>query len=240
MGTMPPIDELTILVPVDVSDPDPPELEVLDLLDPLEVVLLGYFPVPDQAEPALIKSEYEDEAESRLLDLAAGRPDLTEVLVFTHDREATVDRVADQYDCDAVLSVRPADRIDRVLLPLRGEVNLERIVSVTARLLQASDATVTLFHSVAEDADESYGEFLLQGATDRLVDLGVDEDRVDWELSESGDPQAEIVQLGGEYDIVVLGESEPSLTDRIIGRVLSHVVDELASPALIVRDTDDG
>ena len=240
MGTMPPIDELTILVPVDVSDPDPPELEVLDLLDPLEVVLLGYFPVPDQAEPALIKSEYEDEAESRLLDLAAGRPDLTEVLVFTHDREATVDRVADQYDCDAVLSVRPADRIDRVLLPLRGEVNLERIVSVTARLLQASDATVTLFHSVAEDADESYGEFLLQGATDRLVEYGIDEERVDWQLSESGDPQAEIVQLGEEYDIVVLGESEPSLTDRIIGRVLSHVVDELASPALIVRDTDDG
>jgi nucleotide-binding universal stress UspA family protein len=234
---MPPIDELTILVPVDISDPDPPRLGIVDLLDPLEVVLLGYFPVPDQAEPALIKGEYEDEAESRLLDLAAGR-DLTEVLVFTHDREATIDRVADQYDCDAVLSVRDADEIDRVLVPLRGDVNIERIVSVTARLLRASDATVTLFHSVAEDADESYGEFLLRGATDRLVEFGIDEERVDWELSESGDPQAEIVQLGADYDIVVLGESEPSLRDRIIGRVLSHVVDELASPALIVRDTE--
>jgi len=234
---MAPIDELTILVPVDLSDPDPPRLGVVDLLDPLEVVLLGYFPVPDQAEPALIRGEYEDEAQSRLRDLVAGR-DLTEVLVFTHDREATIDRVADQYDCDAVLSVREANEIDRVLVPLRGDVNVERIVSVTARLLQASDATVTLFHSVAEDADESYGEFLLRGATDRLVELGIDEERVDWELSESGDRKAEIVQLGDEYDIVVLGESEPSLRDRIIGRVLSHVVDELTSPALIVRETE--
>jgi len=237
---MAPIDELRILVPVDVSDPDPTRLGVLDLLDPLEVVLLGYFPVPDQAEPALIRSEYEDEAESRLRDVAGGRSDLTEVLVFTHDRETTIDRVADQYDCDAVLSVREIDDIGRILVPLRGDVNIERIVSVTARLLQASDATVTLFHSVAEDADESYGEFLLRGATDRLVEFGIDEARVDWEFSESGDPQAEIVQLGGEYDIVVLGESEPSLGDRIIGRVLSHVVDELESPALIVRDTEPG
>ncbi|MFC6864800.1 universal stress protein [Halomicroarcula sp. GCM10025817] len=234
---MPPIDELTILVPVDVSD-EPPALDILDVLSPLEVVLLGYFPVPDQAEPALIKDEYEAEAEARLVDVAGGRPDLTEVLVFTHDREATIDRVADQYDCDAVLAPGAVTEIERVLVPIRGDVNLERIISVTARLLEATGATVTLFHSVTEDADESYGEFLLRGATDRLEEFGVDEERVSWELSAEGDPSQEIVDLGNEFDIVVLGESEPSLRERIIGDVLSHVVDDLESPALIVRDTE--
>jgi nucleotide-binding universal stress UspA family protein len=234
---MPPIDELTILVPVDVSD-EPPALDVLDVLSPLEVVLLGYFPVPDQAEPALIKAEYEAEAESRLVDIADGRPDLTEVLVFTHDREATIDRVAEQYDCDAVLAPGAVREIDRVLVPIRGDVNLERIISVTARLLEASGATVTLFHSVTEDADESYGEFLLRGATDRLEEFGIDEARVTWELSEGGTPSQEIVDLGDEFDIVVLGESEPSLRERIIGDVLSQIVDDLESPALIVRDTE--
>ncbi|MFC7028742.1 universal stress protein [Halomicroarcula sp. GCM10025324] len=235
---MPPIDELTILVPVDISVADPPGLDIIDHLEPLEVVLLGYFPVPDQAEPALIKDEYEDEAESRLVAIAEGRPDLTEVLVFTHDREATIDRVADQYGCDAVLAPGAVTDIGRVLVPIRGDVNLDRIISVTARLIEASDATVTLFHSVSADADESYGEFLLRGATERLEEFGIDEDRVDWELSEGGNPSQEIIDLGNEFDIVVLGESEPSLVDRIIGDVLSRIVDDLESPALIVRDTE--
>ena len=235
---MPPTDELTVLVPVDISASETPPLEVIDQLGPSRVVLLGYFPVPRQAEPALIKDEYEADAEARLLEIAEGRPDLTEVLVFTHDREATIDRVADQYDCDAVLSTGEVDTIERVLVPVRGDVNLERIVSVVAGLLDVSGATATLFHAVAEGADPSQGEFLLRGAVDRLADYGIDESRVDWRLGEGGDPSAEIVALGGEYDLLVLGETEPSLVDRIIGDLLSRIVENVERPVLIVRDVE--
>jgi nucleotide-binding universal stress UspA family protein len=203
------------------------------------VVLLGYFPVPTQAEPALIKHEYEAEAEARLREAAEGRPDLTEVLVFTHDRAATLDRVADEYDCDAVLTtgdVDDLDTIDRVLVPLRGDANLERIVSVVAGLLGVSDATATLFHSTVEGAAASGGEFLLRGANDRLVELGVDPGRLDSRLDAGGDTRADIVALGREYDIVVLGETEPSLRERVLGDFLSGTVDELDRPALVVRD----
>jgi hypothetical protein len=234
---MPPIDELTVLVPVDVSNPETPPLGAIDLLSPSRVVVLGYFPVPVQAEPALIREEYESEAEARLEEIAAGRPDLTEVLVFTHDREATIDRVADQYDCDAVLAAERVDSIDRILVPLRGDVNLERIVSVVAGLLDASDATATLFHSADEAAAASQGEFLLRGAVDRVTDYGIDESRVDWRQG-AGDASAEIAELAGEYDLVVLGETEPSLVDRIIGDVLSRIVDDVERPALIVRGVE--
>jgi nucleotide-binding universal stress UspA family protein len=235
---MPPVDELNVLVPVDVSEPETPPLEVVDLLGPSRVVLLGYFPVPRQAEPALIKDEYEADAEGRLREIAEGRPDLTEVLVFTHDREATIDRVADQYDCDAVLSTGHVDELERILVPLRGDANLERIVSVVASLLDVSGATATLFHAVAEGADPSQGEFLLRGAVDRLADYGIDEGRVDGRLGEGGDPSAEIAALGNEYDLVVLGETEPSLVDRIIGDLLSRIVENVDRPALIVRDVE--
>jgi nucleotide-binding universal stress UspA family protein len=235
---MPPLEELTILVPVDISEPDPPSLGIVDLLGPIDVVLLGYFPVPVQAEPALIRDEYEADAEARLVELAEGHPELTEVLVFTHDRRATVDRVAEEYDCDAVLTAGDVERIDRILVPIRGDVNLERIVSVVAGLLAAGDATATLFHAIGEDTDRSQGEFLLRGAVDRFVDLGTDADRIDSQLSRGGDPRAEIVDLAGEYDIVVLGETEPSLRERIIGDVLSRIVDDVDVPALIVRDVE--
>lgn len=235
---MPPIGDLTILVPVDISEPEPPALEVLDLLRPFEVVLLGYFPVPDQAEPALIKDEYESKAAARLDDIADGRGDVTEILVFTHDPEATIDRVADQYDCDVVLSGGDTDEIDRILVPIRGDVNLERIDSVVAGLLRGSDATATFFHSVDEDDESSQGEFLLRGTVERLTEYGIEEDRIDWRLSEGGGPRADIVELSGDYDLVVLGETEPSLRERIIGDFLSRIIDEVEVPALIVRDVE--
>jgi nucleotide-binding universal stress UspA family protein len=230
--------DLRILIPVDVSEADLPPLDVLDHLGAVEVVLLGYFLVPDQAEPALIRDQYGSEAADRLDAVAAEHGCSTEVLVFTHDREATIDRIADEYDCKAVLTAGRTTVVDRVLVPLRGDVNLDRVLAVVADLLLAGDESATLFHSVAEDADPGQGELLLRGAVDRLVEYGVDRDRVDWRLSEGGDPATDIVELGDEYDLVVLGETEPSLRDRIIGDVLSTVVDALDVPALIVRDVE--
>lgn len=235
---MPPIGDLTILVPLDISEADPPPLEVLDLLRPFEVVLLGYFPVPDQAEPALIKHEYEAEAAARLDGLSEGRGEMTEVLVFTHDREATIDRVAAEYDCDAVLTVGKATEINRILVPVRGDANLERIVSVAAGLLDGSDATLTLFHSVDDDTEPTQGEFLLRGTVERLTEYGIDEERIDRQLSEDGDFHSNILGLVDAYDLILLGESEPSLRERIIGDVLSRIIDDIEIPALIVRNVE--
>jgi nucleotide-binding universal stress UspA family protein len=232
------IDDLKILVPVDISGDESPTLDVIDHLGAVEVVLLGYFPVPDQAEPALLRDQYGPEAADRLDAVADEHGSPPEVLVFTHDREATIDRVADEYDCNAVLTAGRSTDVDRILVPLRGDVNLDRILAVVADLLLAGDETATLFHSVAEDADPSQGELLLMGAEDRLVEYGVDRDRVDWQLAEGGDPLSDIVELGAAYDLVVLGETEPSLRERIIGDVLSSIVDALEAPALIVRDVE--
>jgi nucleotide-binding universal stress UspA family protein len=137
-----------------------------------------------------------------------------------------------------VLTGGRSTTVDRVLVPLRGDPNLDRILGVVADLLLAGDETATLFNSVPEDTDPSQGELLLMGAVDRLVEYGVDRDRLDWRLGEGGDPQTDIVELGREYDLVVLGETEPSLRERIIGDVLSGIVDALEPPALIVRDVE--
>jgi nucleotide-binding universal stress UspA family protein len=233
--TVPHAGGLTILVPVDVSVEDPPDLDVIDHLGAVEVVLLGYFPVPDQAEPALLRDQHGTAAAARLDAVAAAHGDPADVLVFTHDREASIDRIAEEYGCDAVLTGGQTTTVERVLVPLRGDVNLDRILTVVGDLLLAGEETATLFHSVAEDADPTQAELLLTGAVDWLADHGVDRDRVDWTLSEGGDPQTDIVDQAVTYDLVVLGETEPSLRERIIGDVLSAIVDDLAPPALVVR-----
>lgn len=95
----------TILVPVDVSNTEPPDQVILDLLRPVNLVVLGYYPVPKQTAPAHLKEDHEEEAAARLDNIvqkfAAGDHDVESVLVFTKEREDTIDRIADQYECDA-------------------------------------------------------------------------------------------------------------------------------------------
>jgi len=234
----------TILVPVDVSDDGPPTQPLIDLCRSVEVVLLGYYPVPDQAAPAQLRQDHESDAKAVLEGIAelfsASGIDVRDVLVFTHDREDTIDRVANEYGCDAVLTLSEVERIERVLVPVRGDTNLERIVSLLAGVMRTSDASITFFHSVAEDSDPSHGEFLVRGAVDQLDEAGIDRERIDWQLSDEESPHDEIIELAQEYDLLVLGETKPSLRERILGTVPSRIVDEVDKPAFIVRDVGQG
>jgi nucleotide-binding universal stress UspA family protein len=242
MRCMPLSGDSTILVPVDVSGDDPPAQSLIDLCRSVEVVLLGYYPVPDQVTPAQLKQDHESDATATLEAIAdefrTSGIEVTDVLVFTHDREDTIDRVANEYGCDAVLTVGEAGRIERVLVPVRGDTNLEQIVSLLADVMRTNDVSITFFHSVVEDSDPSHGEFLVRGAVDRLDEAGIDRERIDWQLSDEESPHDEIIELAREYDLLVLGETKPSLRERILGTVPSRVVDEVDRPAFIVRDID--
>ena len=232
----------SILVPVDVSGDNLPAQPLVDLCRSVDVVLLGYYPVPDQVAPAQLRQDHESEATATLAEMAdelrANGIDVTDVLVFTHDRTDTIDRVANEHGCDAVLTPSEVERIERVLVPVRGDTNLERIVSLLAGIMRMSDVSVTFFHSVAEDSDPSHGEFLVRGAVDRLDEAGIQRERIDWQLSDEESPHDEIIELAREYDLLVLGETKPSLGERILGTVPTRIVDEVNKPAFIVRDVD--
>lgn len=232
----------TILVPVDVSSTAALDGALVDLLHPLRVVLLGYYPVPDQTAPEQLREEYETEARDRLEGFAddfAERGGAAEaVLVFTRDRGASVDRLSIEYACDAVLVPGEFDGMSRILVPLRGDPNLERIVWFVGELLRETDAAVTLYHAVTTEEDASESEFILRGVADRLREDGIARDRIQWEQSETDSPAAEIVRLAADHDIVVIGESEPSLRERILGDTPARIIDRTGRPVLVVRARD--
>jgi len=227
---------LTVLIPVDVSGEVSVSPGMREIVGDETVVLLGYYPVPEQAAPAQTREKEEAVADRRLAALAERFDDPTTVLVFTGDQDETVDRVANEHDCDAVLTPGGAvpDRVGRILVALRGETNLGRIVSVVGDLLADSGAGVTLFHTETESSD--LGEFVLREAADQLAETGVTRDRVDWHLAAGSDATTEIVDIAGEYDLVVLGESKPSLRERIFGAVPGDVTEHIDRPTLVVRD----
>ena len=229
----------TILVPVDVSEPATPARGLVELLHPLRIVLLGYYPVPDQTTPDQFQQEHGEEAAADLDRIAEPFVDreatVESIVVFTRDRSKTIDRIANEYDCDAVLTTGDVDALTDVLVPLKGDVNLDRIVTFVGELLGENDASVMLFHAATDEEDAEQSEFILRGVADRLTEIGIDEDRIDWSLAETNTPEAEIVAVSAAYDLVVIGESEPSLKDRILGDVPTGIIDRVDSPVLVVR-----
>lgn len=235
----PTLSEPTILVPFDASDPDPPSPSLVELLGAHRVVALGYWPVPDQSSTDQLRTEYGDEAE-RVTDevaarFAAGGAGADAVVAFTHDRSETISRVAAARDADAVLTPGAIEGdVERVLAPIRGEGNLERIVSFLEALLRGSDAALTLLN-VPEDDGDDRGEFLLRGVRDRLVADGIDADRVGWRREPAASAGDAIVDAAADHDVVVVGETEPSLRERLLGDVSDRVIEATPRPVLVVR-----
>lgn len=232
----------TILVPIDLSSEERPPPELLALLDPAEIVLVGWYPVPDQTALEQMQDEHGAAAIDRIETLAAEFPDkgtsVETLVVFTHDRGETVDRVAEEYGCEAVLVPRDLETVDRILVPIRGEVNLGAILSFVGSLLDESSASVTLFHAVSEDEESGVGEVLLRGAKAELIDDGVDSERIETVVSSSGEPVERIVEASGEHDVLIIGETEPSLVESILGDIPTRIIDRVERPVLVVRSVD--
>lgn len=231
-----------VLVTLELPDSDPVPAVLVDTLASMEVVVLGHYGLPEQTPPSAGRDQFEADASAELDDLArpladAGVP-VTTRLVFGKARDKTINRVAVEEDCDVILTPGRADALERVAVPLRGEANADRILSFTGELLAATDASVTLFHTV-DASDRLPGEELLANAADRLVDTGVARDRISRQLSEDEDVERCIVELGEEFDLLVLGETEPSLRHRIFGSVPAQVTADTENPAFVVRNIEE-
>jgi Universal stress protein family. len=137
-----------------------------------------------------------------------------------------------------ILTSGDADKITQVLLPVRGERNFDRILSFSEELLTATEATVTLFH-MGEDSDQVPGEKILSDATDQLIQAGIDSDRITQRLSEDDDTTQTIIDLAESFDALILGETEPSLRDQILGNVPAQVTIDTDNPAFVVRDAEE-
>ena len=233
----------TILVPVDVSSLPHLDADLVELLSSLRIILLGYYPVPDQVAPEQLREEFEANASAQIESIAADFVDrggeVEPILVFTRDRGASIDRIAIEYRCDAVLSLGEFAGISNILVPLRGDPNLKQIVYFIGELLPETKAAVTLYHAITPGEDGTESELILRGVADRLREDGVAAERITWLQSETDAPAKEIVRMAADHDIVVIGESEPTLRKRILGDVPTRIIDQTGRPVLVVRSTED-
>ena len=201
------------------------------------LVLLGYPVLPDQTPVGQARMGFEEQAQSKLADLAGAFEQGASVetrLVFIHEADKTVRRVAAETDSTAVLLPNPTSAVERILAAVRGAVPVERITTLGAALA-GGDVELTVFHVGADPAAQDVGRQLLRAAADLLVDAGVGPDSIRQESVVSDAPIRAIAERAGDYDLVVMGESDPTLLERIFGAETEQVAALSVEPVLVVR-----
>ncbi len=233
----------SILVDVELPAPTPLPEELVAALAPLRVVLVGWYPVPEQTTPAQARDQFEEEAQSALDVVArrfeaAGAEAVASRLVFTGDKFDTFTRISTEEACDAVLIPGPIEHLRRLLVPLRGLENARHILPFVADLVRGSSGTtdVTLLHVLEEGEVEGTAQKELLGpAVKQLAAHGVDTELVERRVLATDDPARSIVKVAGHYDLVVLGETQPSVRSILFGTVPERIVQAGNLPVVVVR-----
>lgn len=237
-GTDP--EKLEILVAVDVPAPEQISQLLIELQRPLKVCLLGTYSVPEQTAPEQAREQHGELAGSALEEVAdAFRASGVEVeteLVFTPDVLDSVERTAVERGCHAILLLEPAYQMERILAALRPGPLATRIARLLAELLRGTDLGATLLHVMDEDDDPDRGRRELERLERELIEEGgVAAEQVETRLEVDDDPEKVVAEAADGHDVVLIGETEPSLRDTVLGDFARRLSDDTDTPVIVVR-----
>ena len=221
-----------VLLPLAVLEGETVSLGLLRLLGTVDVTVLGYYVPPDQTSAAQARNQFGERARSTLDDViqefqqAGG--DAEYRLVFTHDRQQTIRRVAEDIDARAIVTTGATGNVDRLLVSLSGDVDVEGILSFVRELIGDRRIAVTL---LATGRNTDTVQLRLDEAESRLSAAGIDVTT----QRKTGAAFTAIVDTVSGHDAVVIGEDGPSLSSLVFGDEPARIAATTVSPVLVVR-----
>ena len=221
-----------VLVPVEILAGETVSSGLMELLATVDVTVLGYHVLPEQTPPDQARSQFEERATAALDDLseefrsAGGAADHR--LVFTHDREQTVTRIADDVGARAFAIPGVTGDVDSLLVSLSGDVAVNRLLDFVTELIGDRDIGVTLL--LAGDATDGADDRLESAAT-QLRDAGIGVETA----TASGSPFESLMDAVPDHDAIVMGQAAPSLRSLVFGDEAERVAEASVGPVLVVR-----
>jgi nucleotide-binding universal stress UspA family protein len=232
-------DRPTVLVPVRVLEGEAIPEGVPELLAHGHVILLGYHVIPEQTAPGQAQLQWEDQARERLGELEQLFLDegatVEPRLVFTHNAQQTFDRQIHEHEAIAVLVPDAVVDLEEVLVPVRGTVGSDRLAQVVGGLFAETDVGVTLLHVADDEETDEDATTLLDAIASALVDLGVAESAIETRVERDVEPLDAIVEASQDADVVVMGESDPTLATYFFGMPATQVNEQFLGPVLVVQ-----
>jgi nucleotide-binding universal stress UspA family protein len=234
-----------VLVTVDLSNPGWENLEPVELLSSVDVLLLGLYQITDQVSPEQAREQFQEEAEQNIEELRERfnqfGVDVETRLVFCVNFAEAIDRVADEENCNAILTWNEKISFSRIGVFVRAEDRSSHLMDSVASLMADQEQTISLIHYIQEDSEEIERErrTVLENDKEYLVDRGIDQDQVEIILETVDDVNEKMVEVLNSYDAIVMGETEPTVASRIFGTRHELIQENTAGPILIVRGSHE-
>lgn len=228
-----------ILIYVDCSEDIEYERIPIELFSSLDVILLGIYPVSDQATPEQTRDNFGGKAEETV-QLAVDHFSLSDVdpetmVKFTSEPVETMNDVASDSDCDAILTPGEFDGLERILIPVKGTEDAGAMTTFICDLLEGSPKNVTLVGFVTDEAEEPDHHSHLEQFEDDLVSGGLEDGKIEIRTKIVDDVEHALIKEIDQYDLAILGESEPELRDVVVGNVHENVLDSTVVPLITIR-----
>lgn len=227
-----------VLVPLRVMEGQAIDEELAALLSPVEVALLGYHEVPEQTAPSQMRQQFERQAQKALDAVIETLTDegatVEKRLVFTHDAEQSIDRVADEVGATALLLPNPTPPVASILVPVRGEMDAERIAQFIANIRDDRPIDITVLAATREGRQKA-AKACAESTIDHLRALGVPDHALSVEAVQSLTPGEAIIDAAIDHDATILHQQSPSWRSIVFGELSERVAAESLGPVLVGR-----
>lgn len=236
----------TLLIPIVFPDPEPYPLTdmYVEGLSSFNIVLFGYWVIPESTSPEAAREAHETEAEAILYETAAH---------FSHagastdiqlhfgpggdEKLALQERIVEETDADGVLIPKHFSMVNNVLVPLRDDRKQEKIVEFVSALDPETIFALELFHVAPNDDAVEAAEEMLSGIRQTLLDSGFSESDLELTVEVSDDAGAALVERARNHNLVAMGETEEEpVDDHFMGTVFRHLADRTDTPIVVILD----
>lgn len=231
-----------LLIPINLESLQELSPELIKITESLDLLLLGYWQVPEQSSPEQVQKQHGEEARDRLDGLAREFDTQDsfwdQQVVFSAKVGKTIDEVARSEDCDAILTPRPLKAIDHILVVLRDDIAYERLQKFLADLITDYKASLTLIFFADAD-DHSEKELLLEGLKKRLDEESFKEATIDYETVDTKNLTKNILKRSEDCDLLVIGQTSPKLLAKFVATTDEKVAGGANKPVIVVRHDDE-
>lgn len=227
-----------ILLPVEFPNAELPPIDLFKAFRNLKLFVLGYRISPEQTHPEQSEEELDDETreefENYLNDLSFSSIDTQSKLTYTADYTVLLQNFLEDEQVHALLIPKPMDEMNRILVPIYREDQINRrLATIVRELCNYSQAPVSLFFVVQKDSEQNI-DTLKAGGLKTFLQVGINKSDIKFNSVEVDNVEEAILQISGADDLVVLCESEDDKREKWFASIHENIRVQLESPLLLI------
>lgn len=112
---------------------------------------------------------------------------------------------------------------------------MDRLVQVVTGLFVEMDVSLTVFHIASDEENDQDAEILVVGIQTQLIESGIGAERIATWIERDEQPVERIIDAASDCDIVILGESTPSVVTYVFGLGFEQISDRFLGPVFLVQ-----